>query len=105
VAAVSPFDHAIFCTNVTWKDAGYKADLVSMNTNPTEVSELQVQKTLEAAWKEQTAASGKQAETHVLATIEGAVGVVRELSAKSDVQVFVTGSLHLVGGLLEVLDG
>ncbi|RPB12953.1 folylpolyglutamate synthase [Morchella conica CCBAS932] len=105
LAAVSPFDHAIFCTNVTWKDAGYKADLVSMNTNPTQVSELQVQKTLEAAWKEQTAAWRKQAETHVVATIEGAVGVVGELSAKGEVQVFVTGSLHLVGGLLEVLDG
>lgn len=40
---------------------------------------------------------------HVLPSIEHAVGVVRgEISSGRPVEVLVTGSLHLVGGLIEV---
>ena len=40
---------------------------------------------------------------HVLPSIEHAVGVVRkEASNGRSVEVLVTGSLHLVGGLIEV---
>jgi folylpolyglutamate synthase len=40
---------------------------------------------------------------HVLPSIEHAVGVVREEANNGrPVEVLVTGSLHLVGGLIEV---
>ncbi|ODH34256.1 hypothetical protein ACO22_03149 [Paracoccidioides brasiliensis] len=108
------FTHAIFCTNVTFKQSGYRPDLVSMNANSSEVASLRVQKALAQAWKEVSPL------TDVLtkSTIEEAVDVVREIAkaeAKSRegddatgdevaVSVLVTGSLHLAGGLLEVLE-
>lgn len=95
------FDHAVFCTNVTWKEGGYKADLISHTTSSTAVTELTVQKALEAAWNDETSTGGKT-ETYVLGTIEEAVGVVKGIEGEA--QVFVTGSLHLVGGVLEVLE-
>lgn len=95
------FDHAIFCTNVTWK-RGYKEDLMSHVHDPHAVTELTVQKILEEAWKEETTGSNEKVETYVLGTIEDAVGIVRGI--EDEVQVFVTGSLHLVGGVLEVLE-
>lgn len=40
---------------------------------------------------------------HVLPSIEHAVGVVREVANSGrPVEALVTGSLHLVGGLIEV---
>jgi folylpolyglutamate synthase len=40
---------------------------------------------------------------HVLLSIEHAVGVVREEASNGGpVEVLVTGSLHLIGGLIEV---
>ena len=40
---------------------------------------------------------------HVLSSIEHAVGIVREEASNGGpVEVLVTGSLHLVGGLIEV---
>lgn len=96
------FDYAIFCTNVTWKEAGYKADLVSHSTDTSAVTELTVQKALAAAWGEETSGAGGQAVTHVLRTIEDAIGIVKDI--EGGVQVFVTGSLHLVGGVLEILE-
>lgn len=72
---------------------------MSHTSDSIAVAELSVQKTLEAAWNEEV---GDKTETHVLGTIEDAVGVVRGLEGGA--QVFVTGSLHLVGGVLEVLE-
>merc|ERR1711915_358804 len=45
-----PFKHAIFCTNTTYKDAGFKADLVSINTNKSDVDTLKVQRELADSW-------------------------------------------------------
>ena len=95
-----PFKHAIFCPNVTYKDAGYKADLVSMNTNQHDISSLKVQKELAAAWDQ----IDPEAQVHVVETIEEAVARARELSGNAKAEVLVTGSLHLVGGLIEVLE-
>lgn len=100
-----PFTHAIFCTNVTYKQAGYRPDLVSVNTNASDVANLSVQKTLAASWQE----IDPKAETLVFATIEEAVEFVRSLAEKQDpkegtIKTLVTGSLHLVGGFLDVLE-
>lgn len=99
-----PFTHAIFCTNTTFKETGFRPDLVSINTSSSEVQELRVQNGLAATWTE------RDPSTHVkvVPTIEEAVAFVRALAHPSngaeDVTVLVTGSLHLVGGLLEVLE-
>ncbi|KAL1965908.1 hypothetical protein VTN77DRAFT_5041 [Rasamsonia byssochlamydoides] len=103
-----PFTHAIFCTNVTYKDAGYRPDLVSVNTNATDVEKLSVQKTLAQTWQ----TIDPSTEVLVLGTIEEAVEFVRALAEKesasfqdgNEVKALVTGSLHLVGGFLDVIE-
>lgn len=100
----SPFTHAIFCTNTTFKDTGFRPDLVSVNTNTEEVQELRVQKGLARAWEEIDSGT----DVKVVGTIEEAVEVVRQVAkdaqAEGETTALVTGSLHLVGGLLEVLE-
>ena len=98
-----PFTHAIFCSNVTFRAAGYSPDLVSVNTNAQEVKQLDVQKRLAETWR----AVDVEADVGVMGTIEEAVERVRGI-AKAErggkVEVLVTGSLHLVGGFLDVLE-
>lgn len=95
-----PFKHAIFCTNTTYKDAGFKADLVSINTNKSDVDTLKVQKELAGSWD----SIDPNATVHVLSTIEEAIAKARELAPNDQIEVLVTGSLHLVGGVIEVLE-
>ncbi|EAS30042.3 FolC protein [Coccidioides immitis RS] len=97
------FTHAVFCTNVTFKEAGYRPDLVSINANATEVEKLSVQNSLAKMWREMS----PDTTVEVKGTIEEAVEYARNLaSGEGDamVSVLVTGSLHLVGGLIEVLE-
>lgn len=103
-----PFTHAIFCTNVTYKEAGYRPDLVSMNTSATDIEKLKVQNSLAETWKE----VDPRTEVQVYSTIEEAVDYARELATKEQgivadeapLMTFVTGSLHLVGGFLDVIE-
>lgn len=95
-----PFQDAIFCTNTTYASSGYKADLVSMNTSKNDVNSLRVQRELAETY----AHTDPHAKVHVLDTIEAAVKRARELSDGKKAEVLVTGSLHLVGGLIEVLE-
>jgi len=97
-----PFSHVVFCTNTTSKQAGFKPDLVSVNTNASDVEALKVQKELAETWK----AIDAKADVSVVRTIEEAVELVRQQTKEgSPVTAFVTGSLHLVGGFLEVVEG
>jgi folylpolyglutamate synthase len=97
-----PFKQAIFCPNVTYKNAGYTADLASMNTNAHDITSLKVQRELAETWDK----IDPQANVHVLGTIEEAVDRARDIARESTtkVEVMVTGSLHLVGGLIDVLE-
>ena len=95
-----PFKHAIFCPNITYKEAGYKADLVSMNTNKHDIDSLKVQQELAKTWE----GIDPEAQVHVVSTIEEAVTRAREIAGSGRTEVMVTGSLHLVGGLIEVLE-
>ena len=72
-----------------------------MNASQDDVDSLKVQKELAEAYK----IIGPSAGTHVLSTIEEAVARARELADGRPAHVMVTGSLHLVGGLIEVLEG
>ena len=106
------FSHVIFTTNLTFTSTGYKPDLVATHgTNPDDVSQLVVQKRLDSEWAvlDSDCADGG-AKRLVCASIEEAVETVRgvvgtgEGEQEETVVVLVTGSLHLVGGVLEVLD-
>ncbi|ODQ66189.1 FolC bifunctional protein [Nadsonia fulvescens var. elongata DSM 6958] len=102
VTPQSGFDEALFCANVTWATGTYSADLASMNTSSDDVDALVVQRGLQEAWMKLS----PLALSAVLPTIEDAVNRVRELQRESGktVEVLVTGSLHLVGGVLVVLE-
>jgi folylpolyglutamate synthase len=77
-----------------------------MNNSAEEVRALKVQKDLAAIWAELDPA----AEIKVSATIEDAINEVRVMAKQASVDkinesiVFITGSLHLVGGVLEILE-
>jgi len=73
-------------------------DLMSVGSDTAAVTALTVQKSLADAWHN----VDHNAQTHVMRTIEEAVDLVRTVDG--DIQVLVTGSLHLVGGMLEVID-
>ncbi|GMG21500.1 unnamed protein product [Ambrosiozyma monospora] len=98
-AADLKFDHVIFTTNVTWASGNYSADLVSLNTSEAQVSSLEVQTKMAGYWNE----LDKKSRKHIFHDIETSVNFVRTLEGPLD--VFVCGSLHLVGGFLVVLDG
>ncbi|KAF9085540.1 Folylpolyglutamate synthetase [Mortierella sp. AD031] len=117
------FDQAIFTPAITFASNTYKGDLVNNNA-PLDL-ELKTQKTLAACWIKQVGLAQAQAqaqkdedkalETTVLPSIEHSVNwiddyVKRETTAGGGaegrvehVQVLVTGSLHLVGGVQSVL--
>jgi folylpolyglutamate synthase len=98
-----PFTHALFCTNTTYADSGFRPDLTSMNTNATDVETLSVQHALADTWK----GVDGDCSVSVFRTVEETVKAAREVAAETreEVMVLATGSLHLVGGVVEVLEG
>jgi folylpolyglutamate synthase len=97
------FDTVVFCTNTTYIDAGTTPDLVAVGANSSDVDALTVQNELAQTWRK----AEPDARVEVRRTIEEAVALVRADVVDEDVRkvVLVTGSLHLVGGVLEVLEG
>jgi len=98
------FHHVIFCTNVTYVNGGFKGDLTTYAVSDFDLSHLTVQNELAAAWPSM-APSFPSSNIHVLPSIEHAIGVVRNLEKQDcdmSLDVLVTGSLHLVGGVIEV---
>ena len=98
-----PFTRVVFCSNVTFKDRGYMPDLQSNNVHQAAVKALETQYDLAKTWKE----IDPEASVEVKGTIEEAVQWCRDVAGQETqpVQALVTGSVHLVGGFLEVLDG
>lgn len=93
------FDHVIFTTNITWSSGDYSDDLVSINTDNHAVASLDVQTQMAEIYNK----LDKKARKHLFHDIETSVNFIRTLEGPLD--VFVCGSLHLVGGFLVVLDG
>ncbi|KAH8718631.1 Folylpolyglutamate synthase [Beauveria bassiana] len=98
------FDHVIFCTNVTYAATGYKRDFVNRQVDPADVAGMTAQRRFAEAW----ARLDPGADVRVLPTIEEALDCARGfgegLPEGSAVQAYVTGSLHLVGGALGILE-
>ncbi|KAI9512246.1 Mur ligase [Russula earlei] len=93
------FDKVIFCTNVTYADGQFKGDLTAVSVDK---GDLKTQQGLADAWASLVPTFPKE-HVHVLPSIEHAVSVTREEASNGrPVEVLVTGSLHLVGGLIEV---
>ncbi|KAH8118386.1 tetrahydrofolylpolyglutamate synthase [Phellopilus nigrolimitatus] len=107
------FDHVIFCSNVTYADGAFKGDLTSRVVAEATVDPLKVQRELADAWSSLLPDYPKE-NIHVKPSIQHAVQYVRELEGGpiqngegsiknySPVDVLVAGSLHLVGGIIEV---
>ncbi|KAG0042713.1 Folylpolyglutamate synthetase [Gryganskiella cystojenkinii] len=106
------FDQAVFTPAITFASNTYKGDLV--NNNAQLDLELKTQKTLAQCWVKQVDLAGRaegslETKTTVLPSIEHTVNWIDDFcktetgTGVDQVQVLVTGSLHLVGGVQSVL--
>ncbi|KAJ1911921.1 Folylpolyglutamate synthetase, partial [Tieghemiomyces parasiticus] len=93
-----PITAAVFCPNLTQRSDG-------QNYNVNIGAELPDQHEHRAIWDALCAETGVTCTTAVAPTIQAAVDWARaQAPADRPSQGFVTGSLHLVGGVLDVLD-
>jgi folylpolyglutamate synthase len=120
------FDHVVFCTNVTFAEKGYKRgwsityhiplitlilliDFVNNTYDAAAIAGLIMQKQFAEKWR----SLDPKASVTVLHSIEEALGYARGLAKDGEnenevqlkVHALVTGSLHLVGGAIGVLEG
>lgn len=98
------FDHVVFCTNVTYAETGYRRDFVNHQYDPEAIKALTAQHGFAEKW----AGLDPNAKIAVVPTIEDAINHVRglgtEVGERQTVQALITGSLHLVGGALAILE-
>ncbi|WWD09344.1 hypothetical protein V865_007467 [Kwoniella europaea PYCC6329] len=92
------FVKVVFCTNVTYTDGHFKSDLHATAIDPNDLSQLATQNALRDAWLKLNPDYNPD-NVHAVPSIQHAVKIVREAGER---QVLVAGSLHLVGGVMEV---
>ncbi|KAI0921261.1 hypothetical protein AcV7_003495 [Taiwanofungus camphoratus] len=100
------FDHVVFCSNVTYSDGGFKGDLTAVAIPADDLAHLQTQHELAFAWSSLVSAFPPD-NINVLPSVQHATNLVHRLRAtypERPVDVLVAGSLHLVGGVIEVAD-
>ncbi|KAL2017461.1 hypothetical protein VTK56DRAFT_2057 [Thermocarpiscus australiensis] len=98
------FEHVIFCTNVTYAATGYKRDFVNHQHNPADIEKMTMQRVFADRWS----TLDPSAHVMVIPSIEEAINTARGLAENEGgrkVQALITGSLHLVGGALGILEG
>ncbi|KAG6821585.1 hypothetical protein H0H93_000094 [Arthromyces matolae] len=96
------FDHVIFCANVTYADGHFKGDLTTIAIADDDLAHLKTQRELATAWSS-ILPDFPTSQIHVLPSIEHAVEQIEKLRTSSEsIKVLVAGSLHLVGGMIEV---
>lgn len=81
------------------------SDLTSNAVDQKDLQELITQHELAAAWSELISTRSLVSEAtivHIKSSIEESVELVRSLE-EGNIEVLVTGSLHLVGGLISLL--
>ncbi|WWC86185.1 uncharacterized protein L201_001058 [Kwoniella dendrophila CBS 6074] len=94
------FDQIIFCTNVTYTDGHFKSDLDAKAIDPNDLSRLATQNALRDAWLKLNPTFNSE-NVHAVASIQHAIEIVKKVDLEEK-QVLVAGSLHLVGGVMEV---
>ena len=72
---------------------------MNRNKNPATVGSLQIQKHYSAVWR----SLDPTCQVLTASNVEGAVSMARKIG-KQGMKAFVTGSLHLVGSVLYILD-
>ncbi|KAI5951838.1 MET7 [Candida jiufengensis] len=92
------FDEVIFTPNITWSSGQYNSELIAKNTSEDSVKKLEIQNKFSELWEK---LDGNQSKRLIFPDIETAVEYIKK---QDQVNVFVCGSLHLVGGFLVVLD-
>ncbi|BGP26619.1 Folylpolyglutamate synthetase [Rhodotorula toruloides] len=98
-----PFDHVVFCTNTTFASGDSKG------VDTSDLAALSTQHELASAFSALVppTSSLRPAQIHVLASIQEAVELVRSIATEGEgrkVEALVTGSLHLVGGVMAVAE-
>lgn len=108
-AQSSPFTHVIFTTNLSSTAQSTvnpaKKDFINNQFDPAELAAMTVQRGFAERWQ---TLDPEGAQVTLAPSVEDALGVVRAEAAlrpgEEEVQVFVTGSLHLVGAMLGILE-
>ncbi|KAG8218628.1 FolC bifunctional protein [Butyriboletus roseoflavus] len=95
------FDQVVFCSNVTYTDGHFKGDLTSIALATAQHTGPTVQDQLKLAWSSIVKEFPVDA-VHSLPSIEHAIRKVREHAGTRRTDILVTGSLHLIGGVIEV---
>jgi folylpolyglutamate synthase/dihydropteroate synthase len=98
------FDHVLFCTNVTYAQAGYKRDLVNRQVDSDEIEKMTLQRKFADKWSSMDPAAHVEAVPTIQQALEHARALGAELGEGESAHVLVTGSLHLVGGVLGILE-
>ncbi|RDA91964.1 hypothetical protein CP533_1367 [Ophiocordyceps camponoti-saundersi (nom. inval.)] len=92
------FDYAIFCTNEV-RGQQSRRDLVNRQVDGDAIGQLTVQRRLGERWSE----LDPEAQVVVSPSIDEAIDFTRRVGRTEKAVAYVTGSLHLVGGVLSVL--
>ncbi|KAL2201820.1 FolC bifunctional protein [Sarocladium strictum] len=108
-AKASPFTHAIFTTNLSTAEpstsASSKKDFINNQFDPATLSALTVQRGFAERWE---AIDPEGAQVALTPSVKDALELVRDhaevVGQGEEVQVLVTGSLHLVGAMLGSLE-
>lgn len=95
------FDQVIFCTNVTYADGHFKGDLTTLAIPEDDLAKLKTQHQLATTWST-LVPNFPASQIHVLPSVEHAVNEIGKIRSSEPIQVLVAGSLHLVGGVIEV---
>ncbi|CAL3970141.1 unnamed protein product [Diplocarpon coronariae] len=101
------FDHVIFCPTVPVTQSS--KDHVNLSTDPVALAGLTMQNTFAEKWKSLDPASSTSVQ--VFTSLEQAFAYIRKLSSEgqatgdAQVQAFITGSVHLIGRALGILEG
>ncbi|SAM84492.1 related to tetrahydrofolylpolyglutamate synthase (met6+) [Ustilago bromivora] len=97
------FDEAIFTTNITFEGGGWSSELTSKLLDDSDLVNLTVQKQLAETWKELV--PGSSTEVKITPSIQAMHNHVvkiggEQVKAGAGVDCLVSGSLHLVGGVM-----
>jgi folylpolyglutamate synthase len=89
-------------------DSSLPADSINLSTDSAILTALDMQKNFAKKWRELDPSSSTSIK--VLPSVEDAVEYIRSLDVKdqqggSKVHTFITGSVHLVGRALGILEG
>ncbi|RXW24644.1 hypothetical protein EST38_g1235 [Candolleomyces aberdarensis] len=96
------FDRVLFCTNITYADGHFKGDLTTLAIPEEDLAVLKTQQQLATAWSTHLP-QYPTSNIFVLPSVEHAIRNLETLNTtERPLQVLVSGSLHLVGGVIEV---